>query len=159
VIVASSSPFGGARLTVLGNISRRRRGSIYSHRPEAHDAITLVPGSLERSLTGARLLRAEGVKVTFANVLMKQNLDDYSAVKALAEDVGAGFTVDPTITPMMDGDRSILDLNIDEEALRRVVRDTELVDDAEDFCAPLAGPYEEEDALARVPCSAGHSSC
>src|SRR6266480_4527555 len=38
--------------------------SIYSHRPEVHDAITLVPGSLERSLNGARLLRAEGVKVS-----------------------------------------------------------------------------------------------
>ena len=132
--------------------------SIYSHRPEVHDAITLVPGSLERSITGARLLRAEGVKVTFANVLMKQNLDDYSAVKALAADVGAGFSVDPTITPMMDGDRSILDLNIDEAALRRVVRDSELVDE-EDFCAPPAGPYDEKDAFDRIPCSAGHSSC
>jgi radical SAM protein with 4Fe4S-binding SPASM domain len=132
--------------------------SIYSHRPEIHDAITLVPGSLERSIAGARLLRAEGVKVTFANVLMKQNLDDYSFVKALAADVGAAFTVDPTVTPMMDGDRSILDLNIGEEALRRVVRDSELVDEA-DFCAPPAGPYEEQDAFDRVPCSAGHSSC
>src|SRR5205823_3944147 len=49
----------------------------------------------------------------------RSTIDDYSAVKALAEEVGAKFTVDRTVTPMMDGDRSILDLNIGEEALRR----------------------------------------
>jgi hypothetical protein len=54
---------------------------------------------------------------------------------------------------------SIHRVNIDQAALRRVVRDTELVDDVDDFCAPPSGPFEEDDALARVPCSAGHSSC
>jgi radical SAM protein with 4Fe4S-binding SPASM domain len=133
--------------------------SIYSHRPEVHDGITLVPGSLERSLGGARLLKAAGVKVTFANVLMRQNVDDYRGVKALAAEVGAGFSVDPTVTPMMDGDRSILALNIDGAALRRVVRDPELVEDVSEFCAAPGGPPEDEDAFARVPCSAGHTSC
>jgi radical SAM protein with 4Fe4S-binding SPASM domain len=133
--------------------------SIYSHRPEVHDGITLVPGSLERSIRGARLLKAAGVKVTFANVLMRQNVDDYLHVKALAREVGAGFNLDPTITPMMDGDRSILSLNIDRAALRRVVRDTEVVDDVSEFCAPPSGPLDLEDAYARLPCSAGHTSC
>jgi AdoMet-dependent heme synthase len=132
--------------------------SIYSDRPDVHDGITLVAGSLERSLKGARLLRENGVKVSFANVLMTQNADDYLAVKRLAEEIGAGFTLDPTVTPMMDGDRSILSLNVDQAALRRVVRDTELVDDVEEFCAPPAGPYNEEDAFAQIPCSAGHSA-
>jgi AdoMet-dependent heme synthase len=132
--------------------------SIYSHRHDVHDGITLVKGSLERSLAGARHLIDAGVRVSFANVLMKQNLADYSQVKALAEQIGAAFTVDPTVTPMMDGDRSILDLNIGPAALNEVVRDTELVDD-DGFCAPPPGPYEADDAFARVPCSAGHSSC
>src|SRR5439155_12262561 len=34
--------------------------SIYSHRPEVHDAITKLPWSLERSIAGIRLLRAPG---------------------------------------------------------------------------------------------------
>ena len=132
--------------------------SIYSHRPEVHDGITLVPGSLERSLKGARALVEAGVRVSFANVLMKQNLADYSHVKALAEEIGAAFTVDPTVTPMLDGDRSILNLNIGQAALNAVVRDTELVDD-DGFCAPPPGPFDVDDAFGRVPCSAGHSSC
>ena len=133
--------------------------SIYSHRPEVHDAITLVPGSLERSLVAARFLQRAGVKVTFANVLMRQNATDYRHVRALAEQMGAGFSVDPTITPMMDGDRSILSLNIDDEALRDVMRDPAMVGDVTEFCATPDGPFEEEDAFARVPCSAGHTSC
>src|SRR6201993_2095377 len=32
--------------------------SIYSHRPEVHDAITLLPGSLKRSIAGIRRLRS-----------------------------------------------------------------------------------------------------
>ena len=35
-------------------------------------------------------------------------------------ELGAQFILDPTITPMMDGDRSILSLNVDENALREV---------------------------------------
>ena len=61
--------------------------SIYSHRPEVHDAITKLPGSLKRSLAGIRLLRERGVKVIIANVLMRQNLQDYSGVVALAKEL------------------------------------------------------------------------
>lgn len=132
--------------------------SIYSHKPDVHDAITLVRGSLERSLAAARLLVAAGVKVKFANVLMRTNVDDYLGVKALAESMGAGFTVDPTVTPMMDGNRSTLPLNIDQARLHEVVRDTELVDDVNDFCPPPSDPMDAEDAFASIPCSAGHTS-
>src|SRR5271157_967144 len=91
--------------------------SIYSHRPEVHDAITKLPGSLKRSLAGIRLLRERGMKMIIANVLMRSNLNDYAGVKALAKELGAEYTIDPTITPKMDGDRSILALGIGDEDL------------------------------------------
>ena len=97
--------------------------SIYSHRPEVHDAITKLPGSLKQSIEAIRLLRAHGLHVIMANVLMIHNVSDYPGVKALAAELGAEFTMDPTITPMMDGDRSILKLNVDEAALQEVFRD------------------------------------
>src|SRR5262249_30574698 len=62
--------------------------SIYSHRPAVHDAITLVPGSLKRSLDAARFLKSQGLRVIFANVLMVQNLEDYQGVRALADSMG-----------------------------------------------------------------------
>src|SRR5207244_2290697 len=43
--------------------------SIYSHRPDVHDAITKVRGSLSRSLDAIRFLKSKWLKVTVANVL------------------------------------------------------------------------------------------
>jgi MoaA/NifB/PqqE/SkfB family radical SAM enzyme len=80
--------------------------SIYSHVPEVHDAITKLPGSLEQSIEAIRRLRAHGIQVTMANVLMVQNANDYAGVRALAAELGAQFIMDPMITPMMDGDRT-----------------------------------------------------
>jgi radical SAM protein with 4Fe4S-binding SPASM domain len=133
--------------------------SIYSHRPEVHDAITKLPRSLERSIAGIRRLRDRGVKVILANVLMRPNFQDYAGVKALAKELGAEFTIDPTITPMMDGDRSILSLGIEQEELQQVFRDEGLVGNVDEFCAPPAGPLAEADAMDTLPCSAGHSAC
>src|SRR5208282_3057278 len=131
--------------------------SIYSHRPEVHDAITLVPGSLKRSLAAIRFLKSQGLKVTIANVLMTGNMQDYPGVQALAAELGVKCTLDPTVTPMMDGDRSILKLAVDQSALRQVFRDQSLVGDADEFCA-IAAPASE-DTLNSIPCSAGHTAC
>ena len=132
--------------------------SIYSHVPEVHDAITKLPGSLEQSIEAIRRLRAHGIQVTLANVLMVQNANDYAGVRALAAELDAQFIMDPMITPMMDGDRSILNLNIDETALREVLRNESLTGASiEASCAPPQGP--DADALDMLPCSAGHTAC
>jgi len=131
--------------------------SIYSHRPEIHDAITKVPGSLKRSVDAIRFLKDQGLNVVIANVLMLQNIHDYPGVKALAADLGVEFTIDPTITPRMDGDRSILSLNINQASLREVFRDKDLVGNVEEFCAPPKQVDGED--LDVLPCSAGHSAC
>jgi len=131
--------------------------SIYSHRAEVHDAITLIPGSLKRSLEGIRLLKSLGLRVIIANVLMTQNAQDYSSVRALAAELGVETTLDPTVTPMMDGDRSPLGLGVAQDALREVFRDPSLVGNVDEFCAipPVAG----ESVLESTPCSAGHTAC
>jgi radical SAM protein with 4Fe4S-binding SPASM domain len=131
--------------------------SIYSHRAEVHDAITKMPGSLRQSIDAVRFLRAQGLHVTLANVLMVQNAKDYPGVKALAAELGAKFIMDPTITPMMDGDRSILALNVDKTALQEVFRNGDLVGNVEEFCAPPRSVDEED--LNSLPCSAGHTAC
>ena len=133
--------------------------SVYSHLPEVHDRITKVRGSLRRTLQGASLLRENGVRVEFANVLMKHNANDYPEVQALAAEMGAGYTLDATITPMMDGDRSILDLNITPEEREQVFHEPALVGNVEEFCSPPAGPLDEPDAMDTLPCSAGHTAC
>ena len=134
--------------------------SVYSHRDEVHDAITKLPGSLQRTIAAVRLLVERGVKVVFANVLMRENFQDYPGVQALAAEVGAEFTIDPTITPMMDGDRSILDLNIERAQLQQVFRDASILGTSpEEFCVPPGGPPTADDAQNMLPCSASHTFC
>ncbi len=132
--------------------------SIYSHRSEVHDAITKLPHSLERSVAGIRRLRERGMRVIIANVLMMQNVADYAGVKALAVELGAEYTIDPTITPMMSGDRSPMGLGIGGEELQKVFRNSELVGNVDEFCAPPPAEIGD-DALDQLPCSAGHTAC
>ena len=131
--------------------------SIYSHRPEVHDTITKLPGSLKRSIEGIRLLRSRGIKVIVANILMRGNLNDYAGVKALAQDLGVQWTIDPTITPKMDGDSSVVRLGLGGSELQQVFRDPGLVGNVEEFCAPPPGL--DDNVLDGLPCSASHTFC
>src|SRR6476620_6269323 len=117
--------------------------SIYSHRPEVHDAITKLPGSLRRSIEAIRFLTEEGLRVTIANVLMTANMHDHAGVQALARELGVQYSLDPTITPKMDGDRSILNLRIPGSELKGVFHNQALVGNVEEFCAPPPAPDED----------------
>ncbi|MGB7310485.1 MAG: radical SAM protein [Candidatus Acidiferrales bacterium] len=131
--------------------------SVYSHRPEVHDAITKIPGSLKRTLAAVRLLLAQGLRVNVANILMRSNRGDTAGVQALAKELGAQYMLDPTITPMIDGNTSVLRHRVDSAELSSYFHDPSLVGNVESFCAPPE-PVDE-DVLDRLPCSAGHTSC
>jgi radical SAM protein with 4Fe4S-binding SPASM domain len=131
--------------------------SVYSHRSEVHDAITKLPGSLKRTIASIRFLKSQGLKVVIANVLMASNLSDHRGVMALAKELGVSYTLDPTITPKMDGDTSVLALRIPGAELTQIFRSHELVGNVEEFCAPPPPPGE--DIMDGFPCSAGHTAC
>jgi AdoMet-dependent heme synthase len=130
--------------------------SVYSHRPAVHDAITKLPGSLKRSVDAIRFIKSQGLKVTIANVLMTANTGDHAGVQALASELGVTYTLDPTITPKMDGDTSILSLRIPGAELESVFHNEALVGNVEEFCAPP--PKPGDDILDGYPCSAGHTA-
>jgi AdoMet-dependent heme synthase len=132
--------------------------SVYSHRPEIHDAITKVPGSLQRTIAAIRFLVAQNLKVTIANVIMKQTRFDYPGVQALAAELGANFTIDPTITPHINGDRSLLRLNVSREDLREIMNDKTIAGSNEEDQFVAVAPGADEDAMDAIPCSAGHSA-
>src|SRR5580698_6135919 len=117
--------------------------SVYSHRPEIHDAITRLPGSLKRTVEAIRFLKSQSLKVVIANVLMAGNFFDNAGVMALAKELGVAYTLDPTITPKMDGDRSILALRIPGSELKQVFRSEDLVGDVEEFCASPPAPGDD----------------
>ena len=131
--------------------------SVYSHRAEVHDAITKLPGSWKRTVEAIRRLKSNDLKVTIANVLMTANSFDNAGVQVLANELGVFYSLDPTITPKMDGDTSILNLRIPGQELHQVFRDERFVPNVAEFCAPPPPPGE--DVMEGFPCSAGHTSC
>jgi radical SAM protein with 4Fe4S-binding SPASM domain len=131
--------------------------SVYSHRPEVHDAITKLPHSFDRTMRAVALLRDHGVKVIIANVLMTANLADQDNLQKLAAEMGVPYRLDPTITPMMDGDTSVLSLRIPGEELKEILRNEALVPNMEEFCAPPKAVTDDD--LEGYSCSAGHSLC
>src|SRR5438067_12572456 len=129
--------------------------SIYSHRPQVHELITKLPGSLNLSLEAIRFLTSQGLNVVIANVMMKSNMADRACVQALARELSVPYTLDPTITPKMDGDTSILNLRIPESELNAVFHDEDLVGNVEEHCAPPVPPGADD--MDGYSCSAGHT--
>jgi AdoMet-dependent heme synthase len=130
--------------------------SLYSHRPEVHDRITKLPGSFTRSVAGITAMKASGLRVVIANVLMRENFGDYGGVRALARHLGVECATDPTVTPRMDGDRSLLALGVSDDELRAAFHDPDLVGPLDAACTV---PPPGEDFSDALPCSAGHSAC
>ncbi len=165
------TPERAGRLRELG--VRRVQISVYSDIPAVHDAITKVPGSLQRTLAAIPVLLEQGLQVKLACPLMKENLMAYRGVMALAEKLGVPYVLDLTITPMMDGSGGPLEHRASVSSLLPVLRDPVL-----HSCKPQMTPQAasamnsfqqaigsavssglESSAYEDLPCSAGHNSC
>jgi radical SAM protein with 4Fe4S-binding SPASM domain len=160
-----------ARLREFG--VRRVQISVYSDIPEVHDAITKVPGSLQRTLAAIPLLLEQGLQVKLACPLMRENLLAYRGVMALAEKIGIPYVLDLTITPMMDGSEGPLLHRIPVSSLLPVMQDptlhackpqpsAEAARAMKDYPTAIGSAVSsviESSAYEDLPCSAGHNSC
>ena len=165
------TPERAARLCEFG--VRRVQISVYSDVPAVHDAITKVPGSLERTLAAIPILLEYGLQVKLACPLMQENLMAYRGVMALAEKLGIPYILDLTITPMMDGTSGPLAHRASVPSLLPVLRDAALhackpqpsaqASAAVNALPPTLGSAAssgmESPAYEDLPCSAGHNSC
>ena len=79
---------------------------------------------------------------------MRQNAGDYPGVRALAASLGVECSIDPTITPKMDGDTSIVSLRMGVPQMLQVFTDRSLV--GEGFCAPPAADRRGDAGRAAV---------
>lgn len=77
--------------------------SVFSPAPARHDAVTRVPGSLARALTGLVRLRRAGVPIGLRCPLLAGSAGDHEALRALATRLGASLAFDPQIFTATDG--------------------------------------------------------
>lgn len=95
--------------------------SIYSHKPEKHDAITGIHGSFEKSVKTLRALSKNGIYVNIKYVLMEQNKDDFASATELAKSIGATIQLIPSVSPAKSGNCGLGSLNvIDDNDLKKV---------------------------------------
>jgi MoaA/NifB/PqqE/SkfB family radical SAM enzyme len=126
--------------------------SVYSARPEVHDRVTRIPGSHARSLRALRLLRLRGVVILIKTPLMAINASELDALVALAGDLGAGWGIDPILTPRRDGDPTPVSLAPSEAQLRAFLSDPVLARE-------LAQPVKCVPQSGEEICGTGRRTC
>jgi len=97
--------------------------SIYSVTAETHDAITGVPGSLEKTREAIKLLKERDVKINLMTVLMKDNFHQLYQLKQSAEGLSVEYNISPMIYPKRDGSQEPLRLRISDEQLKEFLKD------------------------------------
>jgi len=126
--------------------------SLYGQR-RTHDNITRSHGAFRATCRTGRLLTQSGVRVTVKMPLMRSNLNEYRAVKEVADCWGAELITDAAIFCRLDGDPAPLEMRASEDQLL-------------DFLARRvqeAGPYRPATNIQNADpagpmCSAGRSS-
>ncbi len=118
--------------------------SLYSHRAEAHDGVTRVPGSFNRIVSAVKALRAHRVKVVLKSPLMLVNAPEYSEYVGFVTGLDASYSLDPKLNPRENGDMAPTKLAIDKQAYLQVLRDPRF--------APTRPALKR--SLAAAPCGA-----
>lgn len=133
--------------------------SIYSSKPEIHDAITRTPGSFLRTIKAVRIMKDQGVRVKLCCPLMPQNVADYRNIVELAMSLEIPYTFDITITPRMNGNMDLLVYRLSAQDVRPVLSDPMLNPKCQMDDEVVSRHNDERDNAIDVPCSAGHNSC
>jgi len=77
--------------------------SVYSANPQAHDEITKVPGSFNKSVAALRQLKNLGVRTAMKSIQMRHTVHGWRKAALLADELGAGAEIDFGLTAGADG--------------------------------------------------------
>jgi len=95
--------------------------SLYSMRPEIHDAITKVPGSFFKTLDAILLLIKNNIPVTISCPTMKQNKDDYIGVLSWAREHRVRAVTDYIMMARYDHTTDNLDNRLSLDEIEKLV--------------------------------------
>lgn len=129
------------------------RMSVYGVTDCVHDAVTLTPGSLQKTLASAKGLMERGISVGFQAPVMKTNAHEIGDLIDFAQAFGVELAVDPNITWTDASDPKTLATRADLETLVSVFSDPRVrsFTPADEACSTL----DENQA----PCAVGLASC
>lgn len=131
--------------------------SMYGAKPEVHEAITQQAGSWKRTFLAAKRLIERKVTVVLKAPIMESNSDEIASLTELANEIGADYSFDGKIIPVLDGGQSSLKLRMDATALDQFYR--------RDMAEFLKTTYEHVDStkelrpLEHTPCRSAQQTC
>lgn len=97
--------------------------SIYSMKPEIHDAITNSKGCLSKTMNGVIRLVKQGIPIQISCPIMKTNLDSYKEIKVWAAQYNVSVGYDYTLIGQYNGGTSNLRYRLSEEEVEQVIID------------------------------------
>jgi radical SAM protein with 4Fe4S-binding SPASM domain len=97
--------------------------SVYGATAETHDKITQFPGSFKKTIAAITMLKARGLKVNLKCTLMNDNVAEFDLIKTLGDRLGVKYTIDPLITPGINGSSRPCGNRISDEDLHRILSD------------------------------------
>jgi AdoMet-dependent heme synthase len=87
---------------------------------ETNDAMTMIPGSFDKTLDAARRVIAAGFRVQLSFTAMSSNFREVTQARRLAKSLGAEFNWSAEVTPRDDRSIIPLKLRVEPEQLREV---------------------------------------
>lgn len=86
--------------------------SVYSDVAADHEAVTLIPGSHQKSVDACRMLVERGIAVSMKTPIMVPNQSSYVGVGPLAKEIGAEWEIDAHIVPDDQSDFGLCDVGV-----------------------------------------------
>jgi radical SAM protein with 4Fe4S-binding SPASM domain len=96
--------------------------TIFSMNSEIHDAITKQSGSLTALLRNISELKKAGITIRVKTPLMKKNFEHFTDIQSYCKENEFDYLVSPLIFSKNDGDRSPINLRIDDSELPKAMK-------------------------------------
>lgn len=125
--------------------------SLYGASAEVHDAVTLIKGSFESSLSGIKWMVENGIRVVVKSVVLSTNIGELRDLQELTRMLGVPFQYTPRIFPSLDTARPISSLRAATEDLRKILKKSKTECDDR--------PEQDDDITKEFLCNAGRESC
>lgn len=87
--------------------------SVYGATAPVYDAVARVPGAHAQAMAGLRRLHERGIAAHIKTMALRSNVHEMKALKALADELGWRFYLDPGVTPTLDGATHVLSERLD----------------------------------------------
>lgn len=97
--------------------------SLYSLRPDVHDAITGIEGSCKRTIRAIKLIKSAGLHIVVKSIIMRHNYQYYPELLRWLHSLGENVTpqYDVVVSPTMGYRSGVREMNLSLEEKRAMI--------------------------------------